>query len=432
MRVLVTGAYGLIGSAVLARLHTDGHELIGGGRTVGEARRRFPYAQWIEADYARLTTAHAWLPLLSGIDAVVNCVGVLQDGARDDTREVQVEATCALFDACVQEKIRRVVHISAIGAELAGPTEFSRTKAVADAYLAGLDLTAVILRPGLVLGPAVHGGTAILRGLAGMPLVTPLIAGDSCMLIVSADDVAATVAFALTRDAPAKAVWDVAHPQSMELGAIVTALRQWLGFPARTVVTVPGWAANLVSAVADALGWLGWRSPARSTALKQLAEGMHADPAPWIAATGIRPQNLDDILAAQPAGVQDRWHARLYFLKPLALAGLAAYWIATGLISLGPGWNEGLLLLAPLKLSRETAGFVIVAGALLDIGLGAALLVRSLARAVLIAMLLLCIPYLVAATVIDPSLWLDPLGRLMKTFVVILATMFTLAILDER
>jgi uncharacterized protein YbjT (DUF2867 family) len=370
--------------------------------------------------------------LLEGIDAVVNCVGVLQDGSRDNVQAVQVQATCALFDACVVAKIGRVVHISAIGAEPTGPTEFSRTKSVADAYLASLELAAIIVRPGLVMASAVHGGTAILRGLAGLPLVTPSIAGDSRMLVVSADDVAATVAFALGPQAPAKAVWDVAHPQPVTLGAIVTALRQWLGLPPRPIVRLPGWLARCMSTVADGLGWLGWRSPARSTGLQQLARGMVADSAPWMAATGIQPKSLADILAAQPASVQDRWHARLYFLKPLAIGGLAAYWMATGLISLGPGWKEGVALLSSPALSPQMTAFAILAGALLDIALGAALLVRALARPVLITMLLVCVPYLAAATVIDPALWLDPLGRMTKTFVVMLATAFTLAILDER
>jgi len=430
MRVLITGAYGLIGSGIVARLHRDGHDLTGAGRDIAEARRRFPHVRWIAADYARLRTAQDWQPLLVDIDAVVNCVGVLQDGARDDVQAVQVDATCALFDACAHAGMRRVVHISAIGAEPGGPTAFSRTKSVADAHLAGLDLPAVILRPGLVLAPAVHGGTAILRGLAGLPFVTPLIAGDSRMLIVSLDDLADTVAFALTPQCPAKVVWDVAHPQPFALAAVVTAFRQWLGYPPRPVVRVPDWIARPSSAVADVLGWLGWRSPARTTALKQLAQGMQGDPAPWMAATGIRPKHLSDILAARPAGVQDRWHARLYFMKPLAIGGLAAFWIATGLISLGPGWDEGLNLLAPL--SPEVAGFLIVAAALLDIGLGAALLVRSLARPVLLAMLVVSGLYLLAGTIVAPSLWLDPLGRLTKTLVVMLATTFTLAVLDER
>src|SRR5262245_32996943 len=131
MRVLVTGAYGLIGSAVLARLNREGHALVAAGRTIAEAQRRCPYAHWIEADFARLTTAEAWRPLLAGVDAVVNCVGVLQDGGGDDVQAVQVQGTCALFDACAQAGIRRVVHISAIGASAEGPTAFARTKAQA-------------------------------------------------------------------------------------------------------------------------------------------------------------------------------------------------------------------------------------------------------------------------------------------------------------
>ena len=89
MRVLVTGAYGLIGSACMARLHVDGHDLVAAGRAIVDARRRFPYARWIEADFMQLRDAQAWRPLLGGIDAVVNCVGVLQDGAGDDVHRIQ-------------------------------------------------------------------------------------------------------------------------------------------------------------------------------------------------------------------------------------------------------------------------------------------------------------------------------------------------------
>src|SRR5439155_13226343 len=102
MRVLITGAYGLIGSACLARLHREGHELVAAGRTIEEAARRFPFARWITADFDQLTRSEDWRPLLAGIEAVVNCVGVLQDGARDDLRRVQVDATVALFAACEQ------------------------------------------------------------------------------------------------------------------------------------------------------------------------------------------------------------------------------------------------------------------------------------------------------------------------------------------
>jgi uncharacterized protein YbjT (DUF2867 family) len=68
---------------------------------------------------------------------VVNCVGVLQDGLRDDVRRVQLDGTTALFDGCVRAGVRRVVHISAIGIAPDGPSAFSRSQAEAEAYLQG-------------------------------------------------------------------------------------------------------------------------------------------------------------------------------------------------------------------------------------------------------------------------------------------------------
>src|SRR5205823_6493606 len=128
MRVLITGAYGLIGSGCLVRLHRDRHELVGAGRAIIEASRRFPYVRWIEADFLTRVSAERWRPLLDGIDAVVNCVGVLQAGARDDLNRIHVQATNALFDACALAGIRRVIHLSAIGVAPDGPTDFSRSK----------------------------------------------------------------------------------------------------------------------------------------------------------------------------------------------------------------------------------------------------------------------------------------------------------------
>ena len=323
MRVLVTGAYGLIGAACLARLHAGDHQVVGAGQKIASARRRFPYAQWITADFNKLAEPGAWLPLLHGIDAVVNCVGVLQDGLRDDVQRVQLNGTKALFDGCVRAGVKRVIHISAIGAEPDGPSGFSRSKAGAEAYLKELALDWVILRPALVLGPAVHGGTAMLRGIAAFPGLVPIVRADARIQVIELDDLTETVARALAPVAPARTVWDVTHPQVHPLADIVTAIRAWLGFRPRRVVALPNAIACMMARLADALGWLGWRSPARSTSLAQLSAGVVGDPARWVAETGIAPKSLAQILAARPASVQDRWFAQLYLLKPLAILGVA-------------------------------------------------------------------------------------------------------------
>ena len=432
MRVLVTGGYGLIGSAILAQLHQDGHELVGLGRDVAPARRRFPYARWIAADARKLTSVAAWRAHLDGIGAVVNCLGVLQDGARDDVRGVHVVATCALFDACREAGIRRVVHISMLGADAAAPTEFARSKAQADAHLATLDLDWLILRLGLVLAPAAYGGTALLRAIAACPLVTPVIAADSRIQVVSVADVVCTVALGLKPGAPVRAVWQLAHPHVHRLEDIVVAMRAWLGCPVRPVWRVPERAGRGSAACTDALSWLGWRSPARTTALKQLTAGVTGDPRAWMAATGILPRSLADIFADWPATVQERWFARLYLVKPLAIAVLALYWAITGAITLGPGYASASAQLAASGFPPALVAPAVFWGGLFDVALGLLLLVRRFTKPVLLLMLSVTPLYLLLGTVLAPHLWLDPLGPYIKIFPMLLASLLTLTILDER
>jgi uncharacterized protein YbjT (DUF2867 family) len=432
MRVLVTGAYGLIGSACLARLYRDGHEVTGAGRDVRGAQRRAPFAKWITADFRRLTLAGDWLPLLEGYDAVVNCVGVLQDGMHDDVKRIQVAGTTALFAACERAGIKRVVHISAIGAARSAPTVFARSKAEAEDNLSRRQMDWVILRPGLVLAPAVYGGTAMLRGVAALPFVTPVLEPDARIQVVGVDDVAAAVAHSLTPDAKVRVKWDVSHPEVLTLETVVTAIRDWLGFRRRPVWRVPRGLGAMVSKAADVLGHLGWRSPARTTAVRQLAAGVIGAPAPWIAATGIEPKSLADILAQQPSSIADRWFARLFLLKPLAITSLALFWIATGIITMGPGSAVALGHLKTAGVPPKIAGPLVLAGALYDYFIGLGLLLRPVARVVLHIMLWTTILYLVAGSVLAPQLWVDPLGPYLKIVPVLIATLFTLAIIDDR
>ena len=432
MRILVTGAYGLIGSACLARLHAAGHDLVATGRAAAP-RRRFPYAQWITADFTQLTKPEAWLPLLVGIDAVVNCVGVLQDGARDNVQRVQVDGTVALFEACVQAGVKRVVHVSAIGAEVDGPSVFSRSKAAAEARLKSLTLDWVIVRPGLVMAPAAHGGSALLRGLAAFPLCLPLVGADARIQIVDIDDVAETVARAVAPTAPAKVVWDVAHPQIHTLADIVRAMRAWLGFRPRRVARIPRVLATLVAWFGDAAGWLGWRSPISSTGLVQLEAGVVGDPQQWMAATGITPRSLAASLATHSAGVQDRWFARLYLLKPLALIALAAITIATGLEELIVFWMARVGLFdVPFRITAVTVLPILVHSVIAPV-IGVGILVRPTSRLALSAMLLVTVLGIVDYA-LRPAHHMN-IGVLHASEFqapMLLAILFTLAILDER
>src|SRR5690606_13088608 len=169
--------------------------------------------------------------LLDGVDAVVNCVGILDSGGKDAVRDVHVVATVALFNACHAAGIRCVVHFSAIGVEREQPSAFSATKLEADNRLAELGLDWVILRPSVVLGRSAYGASALLRGVAALPGVVPVMPGTAPIQPVMLDDVVAAVEFFLQPQALSRIALDLAGPERLTFTEVALAYRRWLGLP---------------------------------------------------------------------------------------------------------------------------------------------------------------------------------------------------------
>jgi uncharacterized protein YbjT (DUF2867 family) len=428
MRVLLIGATGLIGSALLARLLADGHEVRAAARRLGPAARQSS-AEWIEADMARMASPEAWRPHLNAVDAVVNCVGALQDGAADSTRQAHVTGPASLFAACEAAGVRRVIHFSAMGVNKGGLSAFSRTKAEGEAALTARDLDWVILRPSVVLGRGVYGASALIRGLAALP-VLPRAPDTGELQVVQLDDVIEAVCFFLRPGAPSRVTLEIAGPERLAFDQVVAAYRRWLGYqPARAAPG--GILMPLIYRLGDAAGLLGWRPPVRTNARREIVRGAVGDPGPWTAMTGIRPQSLSAALAARPATVQERWFANLYLLKAVVFATFASFWLVTAFVSLGPGYERGLEIMQKSP-AAPLAEASVIGGGLADLAIGLAIAWRPTARAGLIAALLLSGGYLVIGTILRPDLWLEPLGPMTKIFPIAALNLVALAILDDR
>ncbi|MGF3026379.1 SDR family oxidoreductase [Methylobacterium aquaticum] len=431
MRILLLGGYGLIGSAVLARLLAAGHAVTGLGRDIAAAQRRWPEASWIAHDIGALRQPAAWHPVIAGCDAVVNCAGVLQDGPRDDVRAVQDTAMRALFRACAETGIRRAVQVSAVGAAPDARTVFMRSKHAADAALSQLDLDWTILRPGLVLAPTAYGGTALLRALASVPLVVPVVGGAGPIQTVHVDDVAEAVHLAVEGRVTPRAAYDLVEDEAHDLAVVVAAFRAWLGHAPAPLVAVPRWLVRPVVALCDGLGRLGWRSPLRSTALVQVTEGVTGDPGPWRRAGGPPPTGLRASLRRLPATVQERWFGRLWLLKPIVIGGLSLFWLASGLVGL-MRFDAAAAVLTERGLGPGGAQAAVAAGILLDLVLGCAIVVRRLMPRAALAMVGGTLAYGAAGTWLAPDLWADPLGPYVKMLPAALLALVALALAAER
>jgi uncharacterized protein YbjT (DUF2867 family) len=434
MRVMVVGATGLIGMAVTARLVASGHEVVGLGRRAEPDRDRganpLRPMRWIRFDLAQALTPEHWMAPLAGVDAVVNCAGILQDAPGERARHIHTDAVLALGQACARAGVKRLVHFSAIGVDRGTPTEFSQTKLAGDEALMRLSLDWIILRPAVVVGRQAYGGSALFRGLAALPLL-PLMPDTGPIQVVQLDDVVDTVVFFLTADAPTRVCVDLAGPERYAFADIVRLYRWWLGWNEPKTIALPGWAAAGLYRMGDIVSLLGWRPPLRTTARREIVRGAIGDPTEWMRMTGIRPRSLRAALAAEPAGVQERWFAPLYILKPVLFVVLALFWLITAFNSVGPGYHAGVALM-----EEGGAGFLsgpsVIAGGLADLVIGIGIAFRKTARPALLAALALSIFYAVAGTLLLPRLWIEPLGPIVKIFPIFVTMVTALILLRDR
>jgi uncharacterized protein YbjT (DUF2867 family) len=419
----------MIGAATCGRALAAGHSVVA---VVRPGSRLHPpgVQRVVEADLAREAPASFWAASLEGTDAVINCAGVLQSGAGQAPEGVHHRGIASLYAACRAHGVPRVVHLSAIGVDRGPLSGFSRTKLAGDEALMALDLDWVILRPSVVLGPGATGASALVRGLAALP-VLPVMPGTGPLQVVQLDEVVDTILAFADRGAPARIVLELAGPERLEFADVVAEYRRWLGRPPARRVRLPRWLAALLFRLGDLAGRLGWRPALRSNAAREMARGATGDPAEWRRLTGIEPRTLAASLAARPPTLQERWFARLFWLQPVALVVLAFFWIGTGLVSLGPGFEIGTQLLRMAGLPALAAPGV-AAGALADIVIGAGILYRPWARRALWGAVLLSLFYMTTGTLLMPSLWRDPLGPMMKIWPILALNLVALAMLDER
>ena len=413
MKVLVIGAYGLIGCGIVHRLRQDGHDVSGFGRNIETAQRVLPDIDWRRADLRHMAKATDWAPHLEGVKAVVNCSGALQDGPLDDLDAVHHHSVAALAKACAAHSVM-LVQISAVGVSSDADTAFFRTKAQGDAAIRTSGAQYCILRPGLVLAPHSYGGTALLRMLAATPVIQPLAIPDAELQTVSLADVAAVVSAAIDGTFPDGFEADLVEDTPHTLRDLVRQIRVWLGVrDAKLELVLPQRLTSLVSGAADLLGRLGWRSPVRSTSMRVLADGVLGQPAD-LSAYGLPPMRpLARTLRDMPARTEDRLYARMALLGPVIVATLALFWFLSGTIAILRA-NEAALVLETRGWSHHWALSSVLFWAVVDIAIATALLYRPWAKAACWAAVLTSLFYLSAATLFAPQLWADPLGPLVK------------------
>ena len=241
-RVVIVGGSGFIGSAIANRLCEAGVKVLIPTRRRSRAGHvlLLPNADVVETD---VHDPAALARLFEDADAVINTVGVLHSRPGTpfgpDFARAHVELPQKIVTACRTAGVARLVHISALGADANGPSEYQRSKAAGEHAIeaAGPDIAWTILRPSVVFGR----GDSLLNLFADLARMFPVLplTGASCRFQpVYVEDVAEAVYQSLTRPDAAGQTFELAGPTVYTLRQLVEYVSALIGKP-RPVLGLP-------------------------------------------------------------------------------------------------------------------------------------------------------------------------------------------------
>lgn len=415
MRVLVLGAGGFIGRHIVGGLLAAGHEVVGAARSTEALSAAYPKAKFVTIDLAKALRVEDWQGHLAGVDVIVNAAGVLRGRDMD---AVHVAMPEAMYEAAKVAAVGRAVLISAISARSDVTTDYALSKLAGEAGLRSSGLDWIILRPSLVYGDGSYGGTSLIRGMAGLPLFVPLPgSGDFAFTPIHVRDLARCVRIACEEGLLPGQVLEPVGPETLTLKDLLARYRAWLGFGRARFVRIPMPLMRLLGRIGDLAG----DGPIATNSLVQMIAGNAGDSTAFVKAIGFAPRGLEAALQEHPAQVQDRWHARLFFLAPALQATLVFMWLASAWLGLTHGEAQTEALVHKLGLPRGLADPLRIASSVLDILIAVFLAFDPSAVRIALVQLVVVFGYTLVIGFALPQLWFDPLGPLLKNLPVMLA-----------
>lgn len=428
MNILLTGATGFIGRHILTALQTDGHNVIASVRNPEKLKVCFAQTQFIQADFSSVKSAEDWLPYLIDIDVVINSVGIISENIEQSFAQLHSLAPIALFEAAKQQGIKRIVQISALGADETAQSSYHLSKKQADDCLRQFNLDWFVLKPSIVYGDGAQS-MALFHALAALPILIALDGGQQKIQPVHIDDLVDTVRQCLKPEIAGKQSLDIVGFKAETWINLLTLLRARMGRKPTKIINIPGKIVAKTAVLGKCLGE-PMMSPENITMLQK---GNTADSNPIQQFIGRNTASLQEKLLNKPATQAERWHAQLYFIRPVLRLTIAFVWLWSGIVSLFFYPHEqSYQMLSSAGITGFVAPVLLYGLAVMDIALGLATLLAVKLRSVLLAQITIILSYTLFISFTLPEFWLHPFGPIVKNIPLLVSTLTYLILEEEK
>ena len=245
--VTIYGGSGFIGRYIARRMAKEGWRVRIAVRRPNEALFVKPYGVvgQVEPVLCNIRDDKSVASALRGADVVVNCVGLLQEKAKNTFKSVQNEGGGRIARLAVSEGVVRIVHVSAIGADINADSDYAKSKAMGEANILKHMPNAVILRPSIVFG-AEDQFFNRFASMARFGPVLPIVGAETKFQPVSVDDVAEAAVLGITGIAK-PGIYELAGPDQDTFRGLMYRMLKVIQ-RRRLVLDVPMFMARLMAA----------------------------------------------------------------------------------------------------------------------------------------------------------------------------------------
>jgi uncharacterized protein YbjT (DUF2867 family) len=426
MKIYLTGASGFIGRHLARALQQRGHVVVCAVHRTVPAVGTSPCDEVQCVNYVTDVEPAAWPHRLKGAEIVVNAVGLIRERGRESFDALHTRAPIALFSAAASVGCRRIVQISALGADENARSRYHRSKKTADDFLATLPIDWVVVRPSLVYG---QGGQSarLFTMLATMPWIPLPGSGEFEVQPIHVDDLVEAIVVAVETPAVQRRVIPLVGPHALRFDEFLAQIRQALGMRPARFIRIP---RLLMRFIAGLLAHVPGSVLDRET-LAMLFRGNTADVRATTELLHRAPRAVSAFVPAATASTE-RSAAQLSWLLPILRWSVGLVWIATGVVSI---WiypeTESYGLLARTGLPAAWAPLALYGAAALDISIGIAALSNRRRPWLWLVQIALILAYTAIITVALPEFWAHPYGPVLKNLPM-LAAIWMIYVLDKR
>ncbi len=297
--VTIYGGSGFVGRYIARRMAKAGWRVRVAVRRPNEAMFVKPYGVvgQVEPVFCNIRDDASVASVMTGADAVVNCVGILAPQGRNSFDAVQAEGAARIARIAAQQGVARMVHVSAIGADAGSNSAYARTKAAGEAGVLAHMPGAMILRPSIIFGPEDQFFNRF-AALSRLGPLLPVVGADTRFQPVYVDDVAQAAVKGVTGEAPG-GVYELGGPDVNTFRELMEQMLQVIR-RRRLIVNIPFPVARMMALGFDAVSSVSFGLiPAQITRdqVKNLArDNVVAQGAKGLADLAIRPTALEAVL----------------------------------------------------------------------------------------------------------------------------------------